>query len=233
MIIFNGQELEDIAPDIRIEDIRVSPIEYNVTARPRAITGGSDFVRTRNGTRTVTINFGLQISDQEARWEELTAISEWARTDGEYRLDLPQYPDHYLVAVCTAKPEPSLRQWWEAKLRIVFTCYDNPYLNSIREKSAECGTAFRVAGDAPPLMRIERTLASAAEGQSYGNGTETMTFSDIPAGSLVIDLNRQTAAVDGSSIMSGYQVSSRFLIPRTGTQTITGTGTVKYRERWQ
>jgi hypothetical protein len=60
-----------------------------------------------------------------------------------------------------------------------------------------------------------------------------MTFSSIPVGNMVIDLDAQTAAVGGSSIMSGYQASGSFIIPKTGTQTITGTGTVKYRERWE
>ena len=108
----------------------------------------------------------------------------------------------------------------------------NTFWTSVEEKSVACGTAFTVLGDAPPLMRIERTLTGAASNQTYGNSSESMTFSSIPAGSLVIDLNRQTAAVGGTSIMGNYSLSSSFLIPRTGTQTITGTGTVKWRERW-
>jgi hypothetical protein len=60
-----------------------------------------------------------------------------------------------------------------------------------------------------------------------------MTFSSIPSGNMVIDLDNQTAYVGGSDIMQYYNVNSKFLIPRTGVQTISGTGTVKYRERWQ
>jgi hypothetical protein len=50
---------------------------------------------------------------------------------------------------------------------------------------------------------------------------------------MVIDLNAQTAQVGNTSIMQYYQPSGSFIIPRTGAQTITGTGTVKYRERWE
>lgn len=60
-----------------------------------------------------------------------------------------------------------------------------------------------------------------------------MSFTTIPKGSLVIDLNKQTAAVGNTSIMQYYKLNSAFLLPRTGQQTITGTGTIKWRERWE
>jgi hypothetical protein len=120
----------------------------------------------------------------------------------------------------------------------VFTCYDNPFWNAKAEKSVACGTAAFILGDAPPLMRIERTVSSsAASNQSYALDGRTMTFSTIPVGDATIDLDSQTAfSVNGTTVtdlMQYYNVNSRFLIPRTGSVTITGTGTVKYRERWQ
>ena len=157
-----------------------------------------------------------------------------AKTDSEYRLELPFAPNVYLLCVCTSKPEPSTRQWWENKLRLTFTCYSNPYWTAKDEKTVACGTSFTALGDAPPLMRIERTVSgSAATNQAYSDGTHTMTFSTIPVGSMVIDLNNQTAAVGNASIMQYYQPSGAFIIPKAGTQTISGTGTVKYRERWE
>lgn len=232
MIVFNGIALESVAP-VSIEDIRVSPIKYSPVVRPRAVRFGSDFVRMGGGERTITLSFALLERNATARQEFLRAMSVWAKTDAEYRLELPIDPAKYLVAVCTAKPEPSVRAWWENKLKLIFTCFDNPYWTSMEEKSVACGTAFTVQGDAPPLMRIERTLGSAASNQTYSNGSESMTFTTISAGNMVIDLNRQTAKVGSSSIMQYYQPSGSFLIPRTGTQTISGTGTVKYRERWE
>ena len=232
MIIYDGVSLESVA-DVKIEDVRVNPIAYEDVANPRAIRGGSDFVRSRAGTRTVIITFSVLENDEYTRQRMLMAISEWAKNDKEYRLEVPGHPEHYLVGKCTEKPDPSLRQWWESRLRLVFTCYDNPYWNSKGEKSVACGTAFHVLGDAPPLMRIERTLGSAASNQSYVLDGKTMAFSTIPAGDMVIDLDRQTAVVGSTDIMQYYKFDSRFLIPRTGNLTITGTGTVKYRERWQ
>ena len=233
MIVFDGVSLESVAP-VKVEDIRVSPIALNPVSRPRAIRFGSDFVRMGGGTRTVAITFAILDDNKLTRHEALMNITKWARSDKEYKLELPTDPNRYLTAVCTSRPEPSTRQWWESKLRLVFTCFDNPYWTSKGEKSVSCGTQFNVLGDAPPLMRIERTVSgSAVTSQSYSNTVQTMTFSTIPVGDMVIDLNNQTAAVGSSSIMEYYQASGSFIIPKVGVQTISGTGTIKYRERFE
>ena len=232
MIFYDGRSLDSVA-DVKIDDVRVSPIQYSPVARPRPLRAGSQFVRNKKGTRTVTITFALLDDNEETRQNALLAISEWAKTDKEYRLEVPNFPQFYLMAVCTSKPEPSLRVWWESKLRLVFTCFDDPYLISKAEKSVACGTQFVALGDGEPLMRIERTLSGSASNQSYSNGEQTMTFSTIPAGNLVIDLNQQSAFVGTTDIMQYYAPASEFVIPKKGVQTILGTGTVKYRERWE
>ena len=231
-IVFDGISLNSVA-NVKIEDIRISPIKLNPVARPRAIRGGSDFVRMRDGERTITVTFAVQDMNIVNRDASIHAIRQWAKSDKEYRLELPNDPNKYLMCVCTAKPEPSTRQWWESKLRLVFTCFDNPYWTSKKEKSVACGTAFFVLGDAPPLMRIERTITTQQSNKSYSNGTQTMTFTTIPVGDMVIDSNNQTAAVGTTSIMQYYNPTGSFIIPKTGTQTITGTGTVKYRELFE
>ena len=232
MIVYDGISLNSIAP-VMVEDIRVSPIQYNPVTRPRAVRFGSEYVRMGGGTREITISFALLVKDETLRHEAFMALSKWAKTDKEHKLELPIDAARYLMCVCTAKPEPSTRAWWENKLKLVFTCFDNPYWTSKGERSVNCGTAFTAVGDAPPLMRIERTLASQASNQSYSNGTQTMTFGTIPSGNMVIDLNNQTAVVGNTSIMQYYQPPGSFIVPRIGTQTITGTGTVKYRERFE
>ena len=231
MILFDSVDIQSVA-SIKVEDVRVSSVKYSPLSRSRATSPGSVFVLNRPASRTVAITFALLKQDRMARQAALDAIAAWAKTDKEYKLELPGHPDHYLMAACTEKPDPSLRQWWESKLRLVFTCFDDPFWNAKAEKSAACGTAFYVLGDAPPRMRIERTLASAASNQAYAMDGHTMTFSTIPAGNLVIDLDRQTAKVGTTNIMQYYNVNSKFIVPRTGSQTITGTGTVKYRERF-
>jgi hypothetical protein len=100
----------------------------------------------------------------------------------------------------------------------------------MQENTVPCGTAFRALGSAVPYVRITDTVETAGS-RTYSDGTNTMTFSDVPAGALEIDLERQTAAVDGASIMQGFAFTSAFLPPRR-EMTITGSGTVHYRERW-
>ena len=232
MIVFDGVSIGSVA-NVMVEDIKVSPIQLSPVVRPRAIRFGSEFVRMGGGTRTVVITFALLEKNQIARHEALLNLSQWARTDSELMLELPQDPLRFLQCVCTGKPEPSTRAWWENKLRLTFTCYSNPYWTSKKEKSVACGTGFYPLGDAPPLLQVRRTLSSAASNQSYGDGQHTMTFSTIPTGDMVIDANKQTATVGGMSIMQYYQPAGSFIVPVIGGQTITGTGTVYYRERWE
>jgi phage-related protein len=232
MIYFDGVALETIAP-VKVEDIRVSPISMGATARQRPIRWGQEFVRMTGGARTVTITFALLTNDRTQRERQLMSITNWARSDNPKKLSLPFRDNMYLECICTQLPEPSTRQWWESRLNITFTTMDNPYWNSIMEKTANCDTTFYVGGNAPPLMQIERTLSASATNQSYSDGTDTMTFSAIPAGKLTIDLNRQTADVDGTSIMPQYTFESNFILPKVGAQTVTGTGTVRWRERWE
>ena len=232
MIVFNGVSIDSVAP-VMIEDIKVSPIRYNPVVRPRAIRFGSEFVRMGGGERTVVVTFAILEKNKVLRQEAFRNLSVWAKTDAEYMLELPQDPLRFLQCVCTGKPEPSTRAWWENKLRLTFTCFNNPYWTRKQEKTANCGTAFNVLGDAPPLMRIERTLTAAASNQTYSNGAQSMTFSTIPSGAMVIDLNNQTAQVGSTSIMQYYQPSGSFVIPKTGRQTISGTGTIHFWERWE
>ena len=234
MITFNNIELTNIAP-VKIDDIDVSPINYTPVARQRAVAFGADFVRMGGGTRTVAITFALLDDTPTSRETYLQAIRDWAVIEGEKELVLPHFSGRHLECVCTEHPDASFRKWWESRLRLVFTCFNNPFWTSDTLKTAACGdTPFQINGSAPPLMTIERTLAEAASDEVYISSTQTMTFSTIPAGDLVIDITRQTAQVDGVSIMQYYEPTSDWIKPsyNGNYQTISGTGTVKYRERW-
>ena len=230
MIKFHGVDLTDIAP-VRIDDIRVNPVQVTPVARQH-VGFGQDFVRMTGMNRTIVITFALLESDLSARFQAIQDIIKWARPFEECQLALPMDESKYFECRCTGHPEPSYRQWWESKLHLVFTTFENPYWTSNDLMRVRCGQLFDVRGTAPPLMQITRTLSEAASNQTYSAGGRSMTFSQIPAGDLVIDLNRQTAEVNGSSIMQYFGKTGKFIEPATGGVTIAGTGFIFYRERW-
>ena len=230
MIIFDGVDLENIAP-VKIDDIRVNPIQTTPVSRQR-VGFGQDFVRMTGGNRTITVTFALLVQDKDERYEALESIKEWAKPFTEHTLSLPMYNNKHFDVICTGYPEPSYRQWWESKLRLVFTTFNNPYLTSDDEIRAQCGVPFSIGGTAPPMIRIIRELPARVSNQTYAANGQSMFFSSIPAGNMTIDLNKQTAEVSGSSIMRYFSPTSRFITPVTGNITISGSGTVVYRERW-
>lgn len=232
MIRFNGVDLEETFPEVKVEDIRVGPIQITPVARQR-INPGQDFIRMTEGNRTIVITFAIQIDDIDERIAKLEELKEWAMPYQESQLSLPMYPGKHFDCICTGYPEPSYRQWWEAKLRFVFTTFDNPFLTSDDEIRASCGAQFSVSGSAAPLMRIERRLSSRTANQTYSADGKSMFFEQIPAGNMIIDLNRQTAEVSGASIMQYFGKTSKFIEPKTGNILIAGVGTVIYRERWK
>lgn len=232
MIIFNGVDLTETLP-VKIEDIAVSPIQLNPVARQRAIQFGAEFIRIGGGTRDVTVTFALLDIDRAEREALLQDLRSWASIGAEHTLELPQFDNKHLECAVVALPDHSYRKWWENKLRIKFTCFNNPYWTSNELIEVQCGTLFSIGGSATPLVTIERTGATPLTNQTYSNGVDSMTFTSIPAGKLVIDLNRQTAAIGATSIMRNYVPTSTWLAPVIGAnQRINGVGTVKYRERW-
>lgn len=230
MISYNGVDLEEIAP-VKIDDIRISPMAIEPVTRQN-VGIGDMFVRMTGGKRTITITFALLEEDRDKRFRQLEAIKEWAQPWKECPLILPQDETKHFDCRCTGYPEPSYRQWWESKLRLVFTTNENPYWTSNNEIRADLNQMITIGGTAPPLMRIERSIGSRVANQTYAANGQSMFFSQIPAGNMIIDLNKQTAQVSGSSIMQYFGKTSRFIVPVTGNMTITGTGTIVFRERW-
>ena len=232
MIIFNGVDLTETLP-VKIEDITVSPITLNPLARQRAIEFGAEFVRIGGSTRKVTISFAVLEIDPDERESVMQSIRNWASIGAEYTLELPEFSTRHLECAVTSLPDYSYRKWWENKLKLEFTCYNNPYWTSNEMIEVPCGTYFSIGGSAPPIMSIVRSGVTQLTNQTYNNGTQSMTFTTIPAGSLVIDLNRQTAAIGNTSIMRYYTPTSSWIKPKVGAnQRITGNGTIRYRERW-
>ena len=232
MIIFNGVDFTETFP-VKIEDIDVSPIPLDVIARQRAIQYGSEFVRVTGATRKVTVTFALLEIDRATRENFMQDIRNWANIGAEYTLELPQFSNRHLECAVTMLPDHTYRKWWENKLRIEFTCFNNPFWTSNELIEVPCGDVFSIGGSAQPIVTIERTGETALTNQTYTDGTGSMTFTTIPSGNVVIDLNRQIAYIGNTSIMQYYTPTSIWITPKIGAlQYINGAGVVKYRERW-
>ena len=230
MINYHGTDLEEIAP-IKIDDIRVSPIAVTPVTRQRPVKWGQEYVRTTGQARTVAVTFALLVRDRDARQNYLADITDWARVGEVCELYLPTRSGWHLETVCTGLPEPSYRIWWENKLRLTFTTMDCPYWISDSEQAAAFNRDITIGGNAPPVMRFERTLTTTEADRRYSTDTESMLFTQIPAGKLVVDLNRQISTVGGVSIDKYLTPTSTYIVPKTGTQRIKGEGTIYYRER--
>lgn len=233
MIVFNGVSIMDIAP-VEIADIVVSTVKRSVVTRDRPILPGAEFVRVTDGTRQVTITLAVLTNDAETRISEIEAINAWAASTEPGRLVLPYQGGKYLTALCTSFVEPSYRQWWENKLKLVFTAFD-PYFNAPGENSLALGTAANIGGSAEPLVRIETVLGSSVSSLAWTDGTNTLTLSGtIPAGTVTVDLSRQTIMhSNGSSLSNKLTLASRFpTIKRVMDITSASGGTLIWRERY-
>ena len=216
-----------------VEDIVVSPIQMNPVVRQRPVGFGADFIRNGGGTRTVTITFAMLVEDRDEREAGMQDVRDWAYSTTEKTLHLPMFANRHLECICTQFPDHTYRKWWENKLKVVFTCFDNPFWTSDELIEVKAGNIFSIGGSATPLITIERSGTTKLTNQTFASKKESMTFTEIPAGDLVIDLNRQTAAIGNSSIMKNYKTNSTWIVPKIGAnQYINGVGTIKYRERW-
>ena len=232
MIIFNGVDLENVAP-VKVDDITVSPIQLNPYTRQRPVQFGAEFVRMGGATRTITISFALLLRDINNREAVMQDIRDWAYTTAEKTMQLPMFGNKHLECILTQFPDHNYRKWWENKLKLTFTCYSNPYWTSNEQIEVAPGAVYSIGGSAPPLVTITRNGATSLTNVTFSTRTESMTFTTIPAGNLTINLNRQTAQIGNSSIMQYYKPSSTWLVPKVGAdQIFNGVGVLRYRERW-
>ena len=241
MIWFNEESILDVAP-VRIVDVLVSPIRMTPTARQRPIKWGADFVRMTGGERTVDIEFALLTDSAMNRQEQLRQLARWARQAAPGALRIDGHEGVHLSAVCTGLPEPSYRQWWESKLRITFTCFEPYWLSDIPQAKAfsSGSVSAYIAGDAPALARIAWTNTAVSD-WAFASGGRTMAFEGIPAGDVVIDLNRQTAACGGVSVMEKFVLSptNAFILPACGNveincaTTAADTPVLRWVSRWE
>ena len=228
MIIFGNAALEDAAP-VRVRDITVFMPDMRPIAADRVYPAGQEYAGMRVGARRVVIRFALDAEDMAQRAGHLRAVTQWASGMDIRPLRLPGYDGMHLMAVCTAHPDFDARAWWRDDLRLELTAFD-PYWRADAERRAAAGDVF-IGGSAPPEMRIEYRNEQAGD-CLWSDGIDEMRFSGVPPGLLVIDLNRQTALLDGTGVMDRFDPTGTFPLPRAGRFRLAGPGEIVWRERW-
>lgn len=230
-LIFDGVDIETISP-VKIIDITVGQPKQSVVTAPRPISPGQAFIRSTYTTRVITVQFALLITSPIEREAALQALRAWAHPGQPGTLTVDSRPGQSITAVCTGLPDPSMRQWWEDKLKITFTCYD-PLFVDITEQTAASGAQAVVLGDAPPLAYLTIDVGSGYNTVTVTDGTRTLTLSgQMSAGTITIDLEHEkiTHSVDGN-ISSLLTLTSRFPQLKIGINTITG-AILHYKPRW-
>lgn len=214
MVNFNGIDLSDVSEKIRVVDVVVSSPSVNLTTINPALRNGDIFARKLFAPRTVSVSFTIMESRMETRAEIISDVVEWASSDEEKRLFVPQHADAFLEAVCTEYPEDSAANFWDV-LTLVFRA-SNPFFHSIEEKSAAVGEKFTVVRSVPPDWRIEQDVTGQLTYPMWSVGSKQISFSSISAGKLVIKSKDLSATLDGKSVIPSMMLGSRFFSLKKG-----------------
>lgn len=234
MVVYDNKRLEDISNDIYILDVIVHPPAIRSTSIAPALADGEMFARKQYGKRQVDVLFVVLENDSDRRSNILHDINQWAYSTEEKKLLVPQEQNGYLMAVCTGIPEDSARDYWEA-LTISFTCY-NPYYLSHFEYSEDIGKTINIKRADDPAWRIEFDIAQNLSSPVWGIKDKQLIFSKLSPGKLILDRQKESATIDGASVLPSMLLGSRFFRLAHGANTIDvqggAGGRIYWRERW-
>lgn len=231
MLSFNGIALEDIAPAL-MSNIEIDAPSVKATSADHPISAGEYFVRIKRGTRKVKVTFYIPESDRSNRAEYMDLVATWASSAEPKQLILPNQPGKYLNAICTQFPDYSTSEWTE-KPSIVFTAFE-PAFTDISESIAPCGLPFQIGGNAPASGYILNVNAASVTDPSWVmDGVETIALSGtFAAGTIKVDLDDKVVYLGTVPQMTKVTLQSRFFELAPGLHTITGNGSLFYRQRW-
>lgn len=234
MFEFNGVEINEVAP-VNVLDVIVSSPPVNVTTLDIPLRAGSQFVRSKIGTRMVTVPFLLMEDDEEKRRRHIVNIIEWATTEQECRLISTPEPEGYLMAACSQYPNQSSRDFWEV-LTLVFTSSD-PRYTACAENINSAGSYMFVDHKIPPKLTIRQMIDNTINNPAWRLGTEYVKISgSVTPGELVIDFEKESVMLNGQSISEQVTIDSTFFSLKKGANLIeceNGAGGVAYwSERW-
>jgi phage-related protein len=228
MIRFNNIALESIVPFLR-NTISVSPPKVDLTWQDKTLAHGSRFMRRRYEPREIKIDIYLPIVSAEQRAHFINLIYGWVNYDEPMPLELPNIPGKYIMASAEKLPDPTTREWWE-KLSITFIAGD-PFFIDSSYSAATNGTVFAVYGDSVASAYIIESGVSINPSWVL-DGDKSISLDGAFIGTMKIDLDDNMVYLDDISQMEYVTLASRFFELVPGIHTITGAGTLYYKQRW-
>lgn len=233
MVEFDGVELNDIAP-VNVLDVIVSAPPVELVTQNIPLMDGARFVRRKRGMRTVTVPFVLMEQDEEVRRGHITDIISWASKGELCKLRGTPEPCGHLMAVCTQYPDQKSREFWEV-LSLVFTALDPRYIGCA-EYAQDIAEPVYISREDEPMVRIEQQVESTLTNPTWKLNDAYIKLTSVSPGVLVIDLDRQTATLNGESLGENVTLDSTFFQLQRGENQIECSngagGVVRFRERW-
>lgn len=233
MVEFDGVQIESVAP-VKLDDVFISAPSVELTTQSVPLMDGVRFVRSKRGTRTVTVPFAVMEDNEEIRRNHIKAVTEWATSKGLCTLRTSQEKNGYLLAVCSQLPDESSKKFWDI-MTLAFVAVDPCYIENT-EHSQNVTAAVNLTGKEAPMIRIEQTVSSVLTNPTWRCGETHITLSRVTAGRLIIDLYSQTITLNGESIMEQMTIDSDFFeMSKENNKIIctNGAGGVLYwRKRW-
>lgn len=231
MVSFNGVRLDAVAP-VRILDGVDNAATVALVLRERVVSNGAYFAQRRLSTMKEVVTFTLPVSDSAKRESYMRAIRAWCTTTAPAPLLMPKYDGLYTMAICSAMPTRSARDWWE-ELTIEFVVPEPCYIEAARHINVLSAIPFTVEGTYNPLAQIKYTVPASTSDLTWTLDGVTFSLAGVVAtGELVIDLNTKTATVAGASVLGQIPLSQDIPDLSPGVHVLTGNGSLLWQTRW-
>lgn len=230
---FNEKDIEEVSSGIRILDVIVGAPAIEIETIKPAAADGVIFTRQKYGTRPVDVLFAVVEENPIRRRNIFDALAVWSHSREEKKITIQNYAG-FLMGICSSFPPVSIRNYGEI-LTISFRC-SNPFFDTVSWNAVPYGTPFINTGFPSMSWKIKQTITDTLTNPTWDFGNEQIAFSVLTPGELEIDGQKQTATLNGNSVLPALLLGSRFFTIQPGQNTLDvqngAGGTFYWRKRW-
>lgn len=143
----NGISLQDVAPSIRITDVRELAPDQRIATAARASGDGMRLLHRARQSLSVAVDFTIREYSPARRKAALAAVLGWASQGGW--LTLGDRPGQRLHVTAESLPHMESALGWTEELSLGFTAYESPYWEEIAPTRFPAGRKILLPGNAP------------------------------------------------------------------------------------